>query len=370
MSSTFIAILCIAPATAMLRGYGRARGKMSSDMRPEVVSQLLSNVEKKWIQGRLMVFSNVTDEASAYTVMEGSCLKVSSAIVAGSEGEKDKVVEYMQDVCGAEQSKEAPTPSMCTDFASGVTSVMTDDESFNRDTLDLKPFCKKFWDHTVNAAAQAEKQKLDAEEAKREEERKEKEEKLEAEEAAKRKEEEDVEKAKRAEEKKDEDALKAKQAAEQAKAKEAELHAVEQNATVTTEAQSQNASVAAAQTQSDTQPVTAAVNTSEPVAAVTATAEEAAAPANVSEPVVAAAAPAEEAPTNSSKEDSTAAAPAQEVVTETKSPVAAAASEPVVAAAAPAEKAATKPTSEAKDTVSPKQLQKQLQKLDPKPTKQ
>jgi len=57
---------------------------------------------------------------------------------------------------------------MCQDFASGIENAMTDDESFNRDSLDLKPFCKKFWVNTIEAAAQVEKQKLAAEEKQRE----------------------------------------------------------------------------------------------------------------------------------------------------------------------------------------------------------
>merc|ERR1719281_552660 len=115
-----------------------------------------------------MVLRNVTDEDTSYATMEASCLKVSSAVVAGSEGDKDRVVEYMQDVCAASPAKDAPTATMCTDFASGIEKVMTDDESWNRDSLDLKPFCKKFWVNTVSAAAQVVKQQLDEEEAKKE----------------------------------------------------------------------------------------------------------------------------------------------------------------------------------------------------------
>merc|ERR1719191_1835396 len=142
-------------------------------------------VEKKWTQSRVMVLRNVTDDATSYSSMEISCLKVSSAVVVGSEGEKDRVVEYMQDVCGAAPAKDAPTATMCTDFASGLERVMTDDEGWNRESLDLKPFCKKFWDNTVAASAQAVKQHLDEEEAE-----KEAEEKKEAEEEQKRKDEE------------------------------------------------------------------------------------------------------------------------------------------------------------------------------------
>merc|ERR1719160_1310454 len=139
-----------------------------------------------------MVLRNVTDDATSYSSMEISCLKVSSAVVVGSEGDKDRVVEYMQDVCAAAPAKDAPTATMCTDFASGIEKVMTDDEGWNRESLDLKPFCKKFWDNTVAASAQAVKQHLDEEEAEKEAEEKKKaeEEQKMKEEEAKQKEEE------------------------------------------------------------------------------------------------------------------------------------------------------------------------------------
>eukprot|EP00746_Dinoflagellata_sp_MGD_P161603 gnl/MRDRNA2_/MRDRNA2_88810_c0_seq1.p1 gnl/MRDRNA2_/MRDRNA2_88810_c0~~gnl/MRDRNA2_/MRDRNA2_88810_c0_seq1.p1 ORF type:complete len:286 (+),score=125.37 gnl/MRDRNA2_/MRDRNA2_88810_c0_seq1:92-949(+) len=212
--STVLLLLSLAPAVAVFRGSGAAK------MQPEVVSKLLSDVEKKWTQSRVMVLRNVTDEDTSYASMEASCLKVSSAVVAGSEGDKDRVVEYMQDVCAASPAKDAPTATMCTDFASGIEKVMTDDESWNRDSLDLKPFCKKFWSNTVSAAAQVVKQKLDEEEAKKEEEEK----KREEEEKQKKEEE-----AKRAEE----EAAAAKKAAEEQAAAEAARKEAEQQKNAT-----------------------------------------------------------------------------------------------------------------------------------------
>jgi len=243
-------------------------------MRPEVVSQLLSKVEKSWVQGHVMTLRNITDEASSYSTMETSCLKISSAIVAGSEGEKDRVVEYMKDVCGSASTEDAPPSSMCMEFAAGVEGAMTDDESFNRDNLDLKPFCKKFWGHTIAVAAQAEKQKLDAEEAKKEEEEKKREEEAEAE---KKKLQEDE--AKQAAE---EAAKKAKEEAAQ-KSKEAEeaqaLKVVEQNTTQTQ--QSQNATLA--ETKTD---VESAVEAPQTNATSAVAVESASAPSNTSEPLV------------------------------------------------------------------------------------
>lgn len=222
--STVLLLLSAAPAAGVFRGSGSAK------MQPEVVSKLLSDVEKKWTQSRVMVLRNVTDEDTSYATMEASCLKVSSAVVAGSEGEKDRVVEYMQDVCAAAPSKDAPAASMCTDFASGIEQVMTDDESFNRDSLDLKPFCKKFWANTVSAAAQVAKQHLDEEEAKK---------------AAEEKEREEEEQKKKEEEAKQEEEAKKAAAAEEAARKEAE----QKNATSNAEPQAKaeaNATVAEA----------------------------------------------------------------------------------------------------------------------------
>lgn len=301
MSSTLIALLCVAPATAMLRGTGhQTRGKMQSDMRPEVVSQLLSNVEKKWVQGHMMVLRNVTDDASSYSSMEVSCLKVSSAIIAGSAGEKDRVVEYMKDVCSQDSSKDASTSEMCTAFASGVEERMTDDESFNRDNLDLKPMCKKFWEHTIAAAALAQKEKLDAAEAQKAAEEAAEQKKKEEEDEAKMKQEEEAKKAAEEAAQKEEAAAKAKEAAEAAASK-----AVEQNATQT---QSQNTTVAEPEVKTEEAPAVEVPQTN----ATSAVAVESvtAAPANASEPIVAAAPAEEVAATTNVTANATKAAPA------------------------------------------------------------
>lgn len=268
MSKTVFTLLCIAPATAVLRGTGQ------QSMRPEVVSELLSNVETKWIQGWTMVMKNVTDEATSYGEMEASCLKVSTAIVAGSEGDKDKVVEYMQDVCSSAPSKDSL--NMCPEFANGVTAAMSDDESFNREQLDLKPFCKKFWDRNVAAAAQAEQQKLAVEEAKKALEEKKREE-VEHEEE---KQHQDELKKKRRQEAAAQAAQEEETAKEVAEAKQASL-VVQQN---TTRAQSTNATMAEAQ--SDTQPAAEVQSNTQPVADAPQT--NATAPANASDSAAAA----------------------------------------------------------------------------------
>lgn len=254
--SSLLLLLTVGPAIAVFRGSGSAK------MQPEVVSKLLSDVEKKWTQSRVMVLRNVTDDATSYSSMEISCLKVSSAVVVGSEGEKDRVVEYMQDVCGAAPAKDAPTATMCTDFASGLELVMTDDEGWNRESLDLKPFCKKFWDNTVAAAAQAAKQRLDEEEAKKEAEEKkraEEEEKMKEEEAKKATEEEAARKA--AEEAAEEEAAKkaaAEQAAKEAADKQAAKEAADEAARVKAYEAEQQKNATAVEAQEAVEPAVAA----------------------------------------------------------------------------------------------------------------
>merc|ERR1719160_1298715 len=120
-------------------------------MQPEVVRKLLKNVELTWIHLRVTVALNVTSDEQAFAEMEKSCVKVASAILAGSEGQKDRVTEYMQDVCSIDDDK-----GLCAGFASGIEAAMTDDSEYNRDELKLSHFCQKFWEKTVTAAAQAE----------------------------------------------------------------------------------------------------------------------------------------------------------------------------------------------------------------------
>merc|ERR1719316_1700286 len=45
------------------------------------------------------VLQNTTAESQAYSDMEKSCLKVSKSIIAGSDGDEDRVAEYMKEVC-------------------------------------------------------------------------------------------------------------------------------------------------------------------------------------------------------------------------------------------------------------------------------
>jgi len=137
---------------------------MDVDMRPEVVSVLLSSVEAKWTQEAINVLSNTTDESVAYDAMEASCKKVSSAVVQGSDGDRLRVIEYMNSVCSEPNAKS--NVKMCTAFGDSIQKFMIGDDVYNREQLDMSDFCHKFWTTHVREAATVQKKKLDEEEAK------------------------------------------------------------------------------------------------------------------------------------------------------------------------------------------------------------
>lgn len=160
-----IFLICLAPVAARV-SHSKWHGSHKADahMRPEVVSQLLSTVEAKWTQEAIDVLSNHTAESDAFVAMETSCVKVSSAVVQGSDGDRLKVIDYMKTVCSEPNAKS--NLEMCTEFAHAIQDFMVGDNVYNREQLDMHNFCNKFWTTYVAAAGKAAKKKLDEEEQK------------------------------------------------------------------------------------------------------------------------------------------------------------------------------------------------------------
>lgn len=158
MMMRFIALVfsIMGPAAA-LRGLGQ-KAELLTDMRPEVVSKLLGEVTNQWVTDFMSVLSNSSDESQAYSKMEKSCLKVTNSVVAGSDGDEDRVAEYMNEVCSTASF------NMCTSFAKGMNTAMIGDANFNRNNLKFAQFCKNFWNADVQTAAQAKKEQLAADE--------------------------------------------------------------------------------------------------------------------------------------------------------------------------------------------------------------
>merc|ERR1719156_223443 len=150
-------VLAVMGQATALRGSVQ-KSELLTDMRPEVVSKLLGEVTDQWVMDFVSVMTNASDQATAYSNMEKSCLTVTKSIIAGSDGDEDRVAEYMQEVCSRSSSK------MCTSFAKGMDDAMIGDANFNRNNLKVASFCKTFWNTDVQTAANEKKVQIEADE--------------------------------------------------------------------------------------------------------------------------------------------------------------------------------------------------------------
>merc|ERR1719375_2187472 len=80
--------------------------------------------------------------------MTESCGKVTKAIVKGSDGDKDRVAEYLVD--------------MCKSFASVLDTHLSHDVYSNREELDAAGFCADFYNGAVKEHAKKQAAALDA----------------------------------------------------------------------------------------------------------------------------------------------------------------------------------------------------------------
>jgi len=144
-------VTLFAPAVALFREMGQFH------MEPELVGDLLHEVETRWVD----LAAHGPGEAKKE--MTDSCVKVVSSIVQGSDGEKDRVEEYMDVVC-AQKALQSWEHDMCAQFADGIQNFMSGDPEFNRDMLNVEKFCTKFYTVVENEAeVVAKKRKLEEE---------------------------------------------------------------------------------------------------------------------------------------------------------------------------------------------------------------
>lgn len=144
-------VTLFAPAVALFREMGQFH------MEPELVGDLLHEVETRWVD----LAAHGPGEAKKE--MTDSCVKVVSSIVQGSDGEKDRVEEYMNVVC-AQKALQNWEHDMCSQFAAGIQNFMSGDPEFNRDMLNVEKFCTKFYTVVENEAeVVAKKRKLEEE---------------------------------------------------------------------------------------------------------------------------------------------------------------------------------------------------------------
>jgi len=211
-------------AVAGARGSkARLDGLLKAGMRPEVVAESFAAVEDEWrTQAREYAectLGNGTDCSGSPKAFQKSCALVSKAMVGGSGGDNAVVTEYMSYVCNSTKL-EGWKKEGCVSFAAAVDKIMSGDNYYNRNELNVTSLCGTFW---AKFSAEEEAREA-AEQAAREAERKKREEeaaaaaKAAAEAAAKA-----AEEAKKAEEAKQaEDARKAEEAKAEAAKKAAE----------------------------------------------------------------------------------------------------------------------------------------------------
>lgn len=156
-------LFVVSPATSNgdLASWYATRALMDelSNMQPEVVAKLLSEVEQKWGEMAVADLRNKTEAGTSLASMTESCGKVTKAIVKGSDGDKDRVAEYLVDVCKSASGENA---LMCKSFASVLDSHLSHDVYSNREELNAASFCADFYNGAVKDHAKKQAALLDA----------------------------------------------------------------------------------------------------------------------------------------------------------------------------------------------------------------
>merc|ERR1719316_2386832 len=102
---------------------------------------------------------NKTEPGASLASMKESCGKVTKAIVKGSDGDKDRVALYLEDVCKSASGDNVP---MCKSFASVLGTHLSHDAYSNREELDVAGFCTDFYNGAVKDQVKNQAAALDA----------------------------------------------------------------------------------------------------------------------------------------------------------------------------------------------------------------
>lgn len=175
-------------AAAVLSSASRGFLTNSGGMRPDVVAATLVKVEDEWVaQASAFVECSSSSEAGLNCAIPGkafskSCGTIVSAVVQASSGDRDRVYEYMADVCKEPTLDEAHR-ARCRSLSTLVVQNMGADSYANREMFKAEPLCTAFWQDVIAqektaiehrraeeakiAKEQAEHQKAEEEAAKR-----------------------------------------------------------------------------------------------------------------------------------------------------------------------------------------------------------
>jgi hypothetical protein len=156
-----------APAhAAVIQGRNTFLAADSGSMRPEVVARTLQKVEEEWksqaavfVECNASVANSKSDCGEAPASFTKSCARVVSAIVQGSNGNRQNAKEYLNNVCG-QNVLVGWQKLRCTEFALAIVSHgMVADDYANREHLRADAICSGYWSQFVVA-----EQKREAEE--------------------------------------------------------------------------------------------------------------------------------------------------------------------------------------------------------------
>jgi len=137
-------VVFVSSAVAVLRG------TVQFTMEPELVANLLSDVEHAWVEAAAT--------QDGLNKMKDSCEKVTESIVQGSDGNRERVEEYMGTVCD-QKAFGSWEKVLCKKFATGINDFMRSDDEYNRDYLQPAKFCKSFYEVVQGTAAVEEKRR-------------------------------------------------------------------------------------------------------------------------------------------------------------------------------------------------------------------
>lgn len=147
---------------------GRSFLGNSGGMRPDVVAATLVEVEDEWTaQAAAFVECGASSEAglncaAPRKAFAKSCDTIVSAVVQASSGDRDRVSEYMGDVC-KESALVNERRTRCQGLAALIAQQMSADSYSNREAFDAQPLCANLFER-VSADEKVSIEKRKAEE--------------------------------------------------------------------------------------------------------------------------------------------------------------------------------------------------------------
>jgi len=142
--------LMVAPSHAMLLrsgGLKRSRASLAAGVRPDAVARLLAKTEDGWKYQAVKCEEGGGSEGKCLHAEEAfgkSCITVVDSVMKGSDGDHDRVQEYMADVCH-QRVLTSWHQARCNQLQRSISDAMKFNAFGNRVNFDSMRFCRSFW---------------------------------------------------------------------------------------------------------------------------------------------------------------------------------------------------------------------------------